>query len=184
MFVPHFMVSKQRIIWEIPTCGYTIVDFYPLLIGHWPIKCLPAQCPYSRSAGPDASRRSFSSCLLDAIFFTMDAASCCPGYERKTKCLRKLYACTRNAQDGTASVCQTLSWWMKYWPYSISIWDTFTNVVPLHSDTKRHHMSLLLQMFAYLNILFILEMACTAGSAGHLKSEQNIQISQLHLKWC
>ena len=63
-----------------------------------------------------------------------------------------------------------LSWWTKNWPHSSNIWDTLTNVAPLHSVYQAPSyepgytlLASFLQLFAYLNMLFILEMGCTAG---------------------
>ncbi len=66
-------------------------------------------------------------------------------------------------------VCQMLSWRTKEWPHFINIWDTVTNVVPLHSVHQApsyEHILTLLAWFlldlAFLSMLFIREVLCTA----------------------
>ena len=68
----------------------------------------------------------------------------------------------------------------------MNICDTVTNVVPLyplHQDPLYEPRLILLAPFstqlAYLNMLFIPEMACTASNAGHLKNKYQIQRSKL-----
>ncbi len=73
-------------------------------------------------------------------------------------------------------VCQMLSWWTKYSLYSINIGDTVSKVIPLCSvyqapsyGPKLTLLAWFLPEFAYLSMISILEMACTACSGGHLK---------------
>ncbi len=68
-------------------------------------------------------------------------------------------------------VCQMLSWRTKNWPHFINISDTVTNVIPLHSvhqaPSYEPNLTLLawfLRDLAYLSMLFILEVVCTACS--------------------
>ena len=68
-----------------------------------------------------------------------------------------------------SKVCYMLSWWTKYWPHSINIWDTFINLVSLcsvyqapSSESNITVLAWFLTFFANLNMLFILEMVCTA----------------------
>ncbi len=66
-------------------------------------------------------------------------------------------------------VCQMLSWQTKNSSHFINIWDTVTNVVPLHSVHQAQSyepiltlLAWFLQDLAYLSMLFILEVLCTA----------------------
>ncbi len=77
-----------------------------------------------------------------------------------------------------SKVCQMLSWRTKNSLHSINIWDTVTNVVPLHSvdqaPSYEPSFTLLagfLRNFAFLSMLFILEVLCTVCSAEHLKNK-------------
>ena len=61
--------------------------------------------------------------------------------------------------------CQMLSWWAKNWPHFINIWDTVTPYEP--------NLTLLawfLQDLAYLRMLFVLEVLCTAGSTSRINN--------------
>ena len=87
---------------------------------------------------------------------------------------------------GSTIVCQLLLWWTKNLPYSTNSWDTVTKVVILCSISQApsHEPNCtLLELFptdlVYLNMLFILEMAC---SAGHLKNKWHARINQLGQK--
>ena len=71
-------------------------------------------------------------------------------------------------------VCQMLSWRSKNGPHSNNIWDTVTNLVPLHSVHQAPSYEPILTLlapflteFAYLSMLFILEVLC----AEHLKNK-------------
>ncbi len=75
-------------------------------------------------------------------------------------------------------VCQMLFWQTKNGPHFTNIWDTVTNVVPLHSvhqaPSYEPNLIFLAQFpteLAYLSMLFILEVLCTACSAEHLKNK-------------
>ncbi len=75
-------------------------------------------------------------------------------------------------------VCQMLFWRTKNWPHFINICDTVTTLVPLHSvhqaPSYGPNVTLLawfLRDLAYLSMLFILEVLCTACSAEHLKNK-------------
>ncbi len=66
-------------------------------------------------------------------------------------------------------VCQMLSWRTKNSSHFINIWDTVTNLVPLHSVYQAPSYELILTFLApfptelaYLSMLFILEVLCTA----------------------
>ncbi len=75
-------------------------------------------------------------------------------------------------------VCQVLSRRTKNWSHFINIWDTVTNVVPFCSvyqapsyEPNLTLLSWFLQDLAFLSMLFILEVLCTACSAEHLKNK-------------
>ena len=75
-------------------------------------------------------------------------------------------------------VCQMLSWWTKNSYHSINIRDIVRQVVPRYSvhqaPTYEPNLTLLAPlsaMLAHFSMLFILELACTAGSAGQLKNK-------------
>ena len=73
-------------------------------------------------------------------------------------------------------VCQMLSWGTKNTLHLINIWDTVTNVLPFCSvfqapsyEPDRTLIAWFLPKFAYLSMLFILDVVWTAGSADHIK---------------
>ena len=76
-------------------------------------------------------------------------------------------SCHATCVKWQTNVSQMLSWWMKSWSHSISIWDTVTKVVPLCSvcqaPSYESNLTLLAPFptgLANLSILFILEMVC------------------------
>ncbi len=88
-------------------------------------------------------------------------------------------------------VCQMLSWWTKSSLHSINIQDTFTNVLLLCSVCQapcyEHNLTMLVPFpteLAYLSIIFILEVVCTACSADHLKNRWHAQITNLWQEPC
>ena len=77
-----------------------------------------------------------------------------------------------------AKVCQILFWRTINSHHSINICDTVTKVLPLCSvfqapsyETNLTLLTWFLLEIAYLNMLFILEVVCTAVSADHLKNK-------------
>ncbi len=84
----------------------------------------------------------------------------------------------KNMTVNTGIGCQMLSWRTKNGPHFNNIWDTVTNVVPLYSvhqaPSYEPNLTLLagfLRDLAYLSMLFILEVLCTASSAERLKDK-------------
>ena len=78
----------------------------------------------------------------------------------------------------TVIICQMLEWWMKNSPCFFNTRDNITKVVPLCAVYQPPSykpsftlLACLLPKLAYLSILFILEMASTVHSAGHLKNK-------------
>ena len=76
------------------------------------------------------------------------------------------------------TICQMSSWWTKNSLHSINTRDTVTNLVPSCSvhqaPVYESNLTLLAPVptkFAYLSIVFILEMICTACIADHLKDK-------------
>ena len=78
---------------------------------------------------------------------------------------------TQYQMQERCKICQTLSWWTKNLPHSVNIWDVIRiHVVPMYSlsqapscEPKFILLAWFLQELAYLNMLLILELACTAG---------------------
>ena len=70
----------------------------------------------------------------------------------------------------TGTVCQMSCWWTKNSFHSINIWDTVTKALPSCSSYQAPSyepnltlLAWLLSEFAYLNMLFILEVVCTTS---------------------
>ncbi len=112
--------------------------------------------------------------LIISIFLCRPCEACQP--KGNVHCLYSMLLVSR--WNTRFIVCQMLSWRTKNWSHFINIWDTVTNVIPLCSvhqaPSYEHNLILLawiLQDLAYLSMLFILEVLCTACSAEHLKNK-------------
>ncbi len=81
--------------------------------------------------------------------------------------------CCQVSTHVLTQVGKMLPWCTENTPNSMNIWDVDTKLVHCVQSTKHRHIRLILlywyqfqQRSAHLNMLFILEMTCTAHSAG------------------